>query len=116
MNSNIEEVINENVVERRPRGRPRKNKDLVIVETIIKCKIGRPKIYLTEEERLESVRLYNKKYYEEVGRINSKGDILCPTCNLLISKSNKSRHNSTSYHLKNVEEKKQLFDEVMHSV
>ena len=57
---------------------------------------GRPKKYdLTKEE-------YNIMYYRN-NKEKSKGNCICEICQLMISKSNKSRHHKSKIHLKNLE-------------
>ena len=62
-----------------------------------KIKRGRPK---TLSEDL-SMKDYMRSYYL-LNIEKTKGDILCKTCNVLHSKSNKSRHNNSKYHLNNL--------------
>jgi len=56
-----------------------------------RMKCGRPK----SEIPIDKIA-YRKKYYEE-HKEKFKGDLLCPHCKKLFSKSNKTRHNQ-KYH------------------
>ena len=56
-----------------------------------RVRVGRPKTITTDK------KTYFKEYYEK-NKEKTSGDFLCPICNLLCSKSNKSRHNKR-YHL-----------------
>jgi len=51
-----------------------------------RIRVGRPRTV-----NIVNITAYRKEYYEK-NKIHTKGDILCPHCNLLCSKSNKSRH------------------------
>ena len=42
-------------------------------------------------------KAYNKSYYEK-NKENTKGTYFCNVCNVICSKSNKSRHNKGSLH------------------
>ena len=84
---------------KRSRGRPIKIKPLEIKEIIEPIQItelqkiprGRPKKFnLTVHE-------YNQQYYLN-NKEKTKGSCLCEVCNLLVSKSNKSRHILSKYH------------------
>lgn len=66
---------------------------LEIVESPQKIKRGRPKTI-----NLVDMKQYQKDYYER-NKDKTKGDILCSSCNVLHSKSNKSRHFNSKYHL-----------------
>jgi len=58
--------------------------------------------------RPRTVNIIDKKEYQttyyEKNKDKTKGDALCPHCNLLYSKSNKTRHNR-KYHPELVKEK-----------
>jgi hypothetical protein len=120
---NIMESVNEIV--KLSKGRPRKEKILTDVvkkrgrppkvkePIIILCSLidnisdsmineiksipkGRPKQFdMTENE-------YNKMYYEK-NKEKTKGNNVCDSCKVYYSKSNKSRHMNSKYHLDRVE-------------
>ena len=88
-------------IKKLPRGRPVKVKNLEIINPEIieiiqineiqKIPRGRPKKFnLTVHE-------YNQQYYLK-NKEKTKGSCLCEVCNLLVSKSNKSRHILSKYH------------------
>ena len=73
-----------------------------IQEVIKRVKLGRPRSnFMTPEERKE----YRREYYEN-NKDKYMGDFLCVHCNVIISKSNKSRHSNSKIHLYNKELKK----------
>ena len=101
------EIVKE--IKKLPRGRPIKIKPLEIINPEIiepikpeiqKIPRGRPKKFnLTVHE-------YNQQYYLN-NKEKTKGCCLCEVCNVLVSKSNKSRHLLSKYHqekLNSVEE------------
>ena len=92
--------------EKLPRGRPKKIKIPVLEavnqeiiepnQEIKKIPRGRPKqFHLT-------VHQYNQLYYMK-NKEKTKGNCVCDVCNVLISKSNKSRHFASKYHQKMVD-------------
>jgi hypothetical protein len=115
------ETVNEIVISKLSKGRPKKEKipqDVQIVKkrgrppkakesVIILCTLtedismdeiikpipkGRPKQFdMTVEE-------YNKMYYEK-NKGKTKGNCICDSCKVYYSKSNKSRHMSSQYHI-----------------
>ena len=86
-------------IEKKTRGRPKKleilNPEFIEpikeVPKIPKMPRERPKIFqMTKEE-------YNAIYYKK-NKEKTKGTCLCDVCNVLVSKSNKSRHIASKYH------------------
>lgn len=115
------EIVKE--IKKLPRGRPIKIKPLEIINPeliepiqikneIQKIPRGRPKKFdLTVHE-------YNQLYYLN-NKEKTKGTCLCEVCNVLISKSNKSKHLKSKYHKKiidfyinDVNEDKENYDEM----
>jgi hypothetical protein len=83
------------------RGRPPKAKEPVIVLCLPvdgEIKLipkGRPKQFdMTSEE-------YNKMYYQN-NKEKTKGNAICESCKVYYSKSNRSRHIASKYHLERV--------------
>jgi len=64
-------------------------------ESVERVKVGRPKTVCVSKEE------YRKEYYKN-NKDKWEGDKLCPTCNLIFSKVNSSRHNKSKVHLKNL--------------
>ena len=92
------------VKEKKSRGRPIKIKPLEIInpeiiepiQEIKKIPRGRPKQFnLTVHE-------YNQLYYLK-NKEKTKGTCLCEVCDVLISKSNKSKHFKSKYHQKMID-------------
>ena len=92
--------------EKLPRGRPKKIK-IPVLETvnqeiiepnqeIKKIPRGRPKQYHL------TVHQYNQLYYMK-NKEKTKGNCVCDVCNVLISKSNKSKHLKSKYHQKMID-------------
>ena len=69
---------------------------LEVVEPPQKIKRGRPKTI-----NLIDMKQYQKEYYER-NKEKTKGDIHCISCNVLHSKSNKTRHLKSKYHLERI--------------
>ena len=86
--------INDDLIKKIKRGRPPKIS--VEKECIDKPNIkrGRPKIIEVDK------KTYQKDYYE-TNKEKTKGDILCETCMVYHSKSNKTRHYQSKYHKNN---------------
>lgn len=74
--------------------------DSEIPVEIKRVKVGRPKRDYEFDKKK-----YFAEYYEK-NKVNTKGDICCPHCNLLYSKANKSRHNK-KYHPEVIKPKSQ---------
>ena len=74
-----------------------KEEDIICIE-IPKVKRGRPK-------KLEGFNMkdYMKEYYKK-NIEKTKGDIICTTCNVMHSKSNKTRHLKSKLHLEKLKE------------
>jgi hypothetical protein len=70
--------------------------DTIINEAPQRVKIGRPKKY-----EIFDRETYNKQYYQN-NKSKYMGDYLCPSCNLLCSLSNKSRHLKSKTHLEKI--------------
>jgi len=99
MNIEIKEIVKE----KKPRGRPAKIKEIIKpemiepeIKEIKKIPRGRPKQFNI------SVKQYNALYYLK-NKDKTKGTCLCDVCNVLISKSNKSRHFASTYHQKMID-------------
>ena len=101
-------------IKKLPRGRPVKIKTIEIVnpefiepiQEIKKIPRGRPKqFHLTVHEYNQQYYLKNKEKYQ--------GECICEVCNVLISKSNKSRHFTSKYHKKMIDFHINEVDEVL---
>ena len=104
--------IEEIVISKLMKGRPRKEK---IISDVVKKRGRPPKIKIPEEPKEIhedvipkiprgrpklfdlSTEEYNKMYYEK-NKEKTKGTCLCDVCNVLISKSNNSKHLKSKYH------------------
>ena len=56
---------------------------------------------ITEQEKADYQKEYKRKNKDSINQ-KKKMRVECPICNIIYTKSNKSRHNNTKYHIDNM--------------